>query len=142
MTEPFASRRAEALPAALTHLGGEGAGPAEIAGALGWARRRLRATTEARVRLAGRLEQAHDAALAWWEARARSGVAARPNAALWGRAMAGRFAEEGYGRAVERVEPVAPVAPEETVEMMQRRARAVRALLAKLDDEDQAEGAG
>jgi hypothetical protein len=122
------------LHTAMTDLGCGGEGPAEVAGALGWTRRRLRATADGPASLSNALERTRDAELAWWEARARTGVSGRPNAALWGRAMAGRFASEGYGRVIERVEPEKPPEHED---MTRWRAKAVLALLDKVGMADQ-----
>jgi hypothetical protein len=84
---------------ALVACGADGEGLAEIARRLGWSRETLKTATEAWAELGEAVRRTREAALAWWETRARRWAqGARPNAALWGRAMAGRFGEDGYAR--------------------------------------------
>lgn len=85
-----------ALREELDACGRDGLSVAEIACALGLSRAQLEWCARRYEQVADALERARDAALAWWEARARLWAGGPANASLWGKAMAGRFAEEGY----------------------------------------------
>ncbi len=79
-------------------LGKEGKGRAEIASALDCSRTTLAAWERAHPEFLDATTRAHDEALAWWEAKSRTGIDQGPsfNAALWAKAMAGRFPREPY----------------------------------------------
>lgn len=115
---------------ALAACGRLGMGPPEIAARIGWSRADLQARSARWAALGQGLERARDAGLAWWEARARLWASqGRANASLWGKAMAGRFGEEGYapaGRGPARREDRAGARREIT---SRDRVKAVRLLL-------------
>ncbi len=113
------------LVGAMAACGGLGLGPAEIAWSLGFSREELKAMAEAWKALGEAVRRARDAALAWWEGQARRWArSAQANASLWGRAMAGRFANEGYGLAGRRAAgPEAPARPRREVNNIERAKR-------------------
>lgn len=118
----------------------KGMGTAELACRLGWSRAGLQSVGVRQEDLGQALERAHDAALAWWEGRARLWAArGQGNASLWSRAMAGRFADDGYGapgRALARSKSPTPPKREWT---LRDRAKAVLLLLAEAEKEKEKE---
>lgn len=113
-------------------LGRGGFSRAEIAADLGCSCEELARWEAKYPTLAAALGWARDLELAWWEARGREGIdGGKLNATLWSKAMAGRFAAEGYG---ERSSPSADrrAGPGRRRPLSHReRAKAVRLLIAE-----------
>lgn len=122
-----------AVNARIMALGAAGFSRAEIAANLECSREELAKWTSGYPTLAGALARARDLELAWWEARGREGVeSGKLNATLWSKAMAGRFADEGYGERVSDRRMREGPAPGRRRPLTHRdRAKAVRLLLAE-----------
>lgn len=84
-------------------LGREGKSRAEIAADLDICRTTLWNWEQAHPEFMKALQRAKDMELAWWESQSREGLnkGSAFNAALWGRAVSGRFPSEPYRERVE-----------------------------------------
>lgn len=84
-------------------MGKEGKSRAEIASGLDCSRTSLAAWERAHPEFMNALSRAKDESLAWWEAKARTGLdqGSQFNAGLWGKAVSGRFPDEPYRERVQ-----------------------------------------
>ena len=121
----------EGVCARVEGYGKAGMGRAEIALELERSRAEIEKGEKDSARFRVALQRARDFELGWWERQGRLGIEGKLNATLWVKAMAGRFADEGYGDrggpAGRDPEP-GEAAPEPS---LHDRARAVAALLAE-----------
>lgn len=84
-------------------LGKQGKSRAEIASALDCSRTTLAAWERQHPDFLNALKRANDESLAWWEGKARGGIAqgSKFNSALWAKSMSGRFPNEPYRERVQ-----------------------------------------
>lgn len=75
---------------------------AELAADLDVTRATMDSWTESHPEFLNAVQRAHELSLAWWEAQSRSNLATSGfQAALWGKAMSGRFPKEPYRERTE-----------------------------------------
>jgi len=91
----------------VVECGREGMGRAEIAAELDISRDTLNEWAKLHASFSDAVSRAHDLSLAWWERQSRGGLdkGSAFNAALWGKAMSGRFPAEPYRERVEASGP-------------------------------------
>jgi hypothetical protein len=87
----------------VVRLGKEGRSRAEIASALDCSRTTLAAWEREHPEFMNALHRAKDEELAWWEAKARTGIdkGSAFNSALWAKSVSGRFPNEPYRERVQ-----------------------------------------